>query len=138
MLELAASFVSRARARTVLALAALLAVGGAGCDNVTEKVGRVGDAAVRQAYMAKAGVETQANEKMDQPFDDAEQAARKKIEDASDVATGAASETIDGGVERAHEAAGDVAQEASRRVRFSTAGADDDFDSEWADEPAAE
>jgi hypothetical protein len=82
--------------------------------------------------MARASAETAADEKIDEPFDNAEQAAKDRMENAATIASDSAYEAIDGGVEGVEA----TARRAAKQARFGTADASDEFDSVWADEPS--
>ncbi len=122
-----------APAVTGLWLALATAFSSAACDRAEEKIGRMQETASRQIGRNVTETADRADNALDEPFERVQEAADAKMTDVGDSVNDASREAIDGGLEGAERAA----RKAAASVRFDSADASDEFDSPWADEPAA-
>jgi len=116
-----------------LALALLTGLAGSACERAEEKIGRMGETASRQIGRNVTETKERGDNALDEPFERVQEAADEKMINLGDSAEDASRNAIDGGLEGAERAA----RSAASSVRFDSAGASDEFDSPWADKPAA-
>jgi len=122
-----------ARPVVVLALALLTGLVGSACERAEEKIGRMGETASRQIGRNVTENKERADNALDEPFQRVQEAADEKMTNVGDSVDDASRSAIDGGLEGAERAA----RSAASSQRFDSAGASDEFDSPWADKPAA-